>query len=92
MKFTDTHVNRKEFFSLGIEQTSGRSYVSFPVSNRFTDYEEYYAIDQQMFERFQNDVDAAVEFVNRCRRRELDELLIQKPGWNRGTTIEPLRN
>lgn len=87
MKFTDTYVNREEFFSLGIEEKSGRFYVSFPVSNRLTDYEEYYAIDQQTFECFQNDVDAAVQFVNRCRRHELDELLIQKPGWNRGTAI-----
>jgi hypothetical protein len=87
MKFNDTYVNRTEFFSLGIEETSGRFYVSFPVSNGFTDYEEYYAIDQQMFERFQNDVDAAVKFVNRCRRRELDKLLMQQPGRYRGTAI-----
>jgi hypothetical protein len=87
MKFTDIYVNREELFSLGIEETSGRFYVSFPVSNRLVDYEEYYAIDQQMFERFQNDVDAAVKFVNRCRRHELDELLMQQPGWNRGTAI-----
>jgi hypothetical protein len=32
-------------------------------------------------------VDAAVKFVNRCRRHELDELLMQKPGCNRGTAI-----
>lgn len=87
MKFTDIYVNREELFSLGIEETSGRFYVSFPVSNRLVDYEEYYAIDQQMFERFQNDVDAAVKFVNRCRRHQLDELLMQQPGWNRGTAI-----
>ena len=41
MKFKDTYANRKEFFSLGIEQTSGRFYVSFPVSNGIADYEEY---------------------------------------------------
>jgi hypothetical protein len=87
MKFTDTYVNRKEFFSLGIEETSGRFYVSFPVSNGIADYEEYYAIDKHAFERFQNGVDAAVKFVNRCRRREHDELLILKPGWNTGTAI-----
>jgi hypothetical protein len=40
-----------------------------------------------MFERFQNDVDAAVKFVNRCRRRELDKLLMQQPGRYRGTAI-----
>jgi hypothetical protein len=87
MKFTRIHVNREEMFSLGVEETSGQFYVSFPVSSGLVDYEEYYAIDQQMFERFQHDLASAVQFVNRCRRRELDELLMQKPGSNRGSAI-----
>lgn len=87
MKFSRIHVNREEMFSLGVEETSGRFYVSFPVSSGLADYEEYYAIDQEMFERFQHDLHSAIEFVNRCRRPELDELLMQKPGWNRGTAI-----
>lgn len=87
MEFIDTFVNREEMFSLGVEETSGQLYVSFPVSSGFVDYEEYYAIDQEMFERFQHDLASAIEFVNRCRRQELDELLMQKPGWNRGTAI-----
>jgi hypothetical protein len=87
MKFSRIHVNREEMFSLGVEQTSGQFYVSFPVSSGFADYEEYYAIDAHTFERFQHDLPSALEFVNRCRRRELDELLIQKPGWNRGSAI-----
>jgi hypothetical protein len=87
MKFSRIHVNREEMFSLGVEETSGRFYVSFPVSSGFVDYAEYYAIDADMFERFHHDLASALEFVNRCRRRELDELLMQKPGWNRGTAI-----
>jgi hypothetical protein len=87
MKFSRIHVNREEMFSLGVEQTSGQFYVSFPVSSGFVDYAEYYAIDAHTFERFHHDLASALEFVNRCRRRELDELLIQKPGWNRGSAI-----
>lgn len=87
MKFSRIHVNREEMFSLGIEQTSGQFYVSFPVSSGFADYEEYYAIDAHLFERFQHDLASGLEFVNRCRRREMDELLMQKPGWNRGSAI-----
>ncbi|MEX6664272.1 hypothetical protein [Pseudomonas sp. W2-17] len=87
MTFSDTYVNREEMFSLGVEETSGRFYVSFPVSSGLADYEEYYAIDQEMFERFQHDLASALKFVNRCRRREMDELLMQKPGWNRGSAI-----
>ncbi|KAA0994812.1 hypothetical protein FQ192_11830 [Pseudomonas sp. ANT_J12] len=87
MKFQDIYVNREELFSIGIEETSGRFYVSFPVSNGMVDYEEYYEIDRASFELFQKDIDAAVEFVMKCRRRELDELLIEKPGTNRGSAI-----
>ncbi|MBD8596553.1 hypothetical protein [Pseudomonas sp. CFBP 8772] len=87
MTFIDTYANREERFSLGIEETSGQFYVSFPVSSGLADYEEYYAIDAHMFERFQHNLASALEFVNRCRRQELDELLMQKPGWNRGSAI-----
>ncbi|MGA9223513.1 MAG: hypothetical protein WBZ57_20175 [Pseudomonas graminis] len=87
MTFIDTYANREERFSLGIEETSGQFYVSFPVSSGLADYEEYYAIDAHMFERFQHNLASALEFVNRCRRREMDELLMQKPGWNRGSAI-----
>lgn len=87
MKFNDFFVSRSEFFSVGTEESSGRYYVSFPVSSSFVDYEEYYEIDLTRFELFQKDIGAAVAFVDRCRRRELDDLLIQKPGSNRGTAI-----
>lgn len=87
MNFKRFFVNREEMFSLGVEETSGRHYVSFPVSNGIADYEEYYEIDEAKFELFQKDIETAVIFVNKCRRQELDELLIQKPGANRGTAI-----
>jgi hypothetical protein len=41
MKPQNIYVNREELFSLGIEETFGRFYVSFPVSNGMVDYEEY---------------------------------------------------
>ena len=87
MKCKDIYVNREELFSLGIDETSGRFYVSFPVSNGMIDYEEYYEIDHASFEFFQQNGDAAVDFVMKCRRRELDELLIEQPGNNRGSAI-----
>jgi hypothetical protein len=74
-------------FCVGIEQDSGRFYVSIPISNGMTDYEEYYEIDHATFELFRRDPDAALPFVVRCRKRELDELLIVPPGTNRGTAI-----
>lgn len=87
MKFKDVAVNREERFSVGIEEDSGKYYVSIPVSNGMVDYEEYYEIDQGAFERYRADLGSAREFVERCRRREMDHLLIMKPGSNRGTAI-----
>nr|WP_296186178.1 hypothetical protein [Pseudomonas sp. UBA1879] len=87
MKFTDMYFNREERFSLGIEETSGKFYVSFPVRNDMIEYEEFYEIDRAQFELFKKDLSAALAFVTRCRYRELDELLIQKPGSRRGTAI-----
>lgn len=87
MVFKDGFVNRDLMFSLGIEETSGRFYLSFPVSNGLVDYEEYYEIDKASFDLFHTDLIAADAFATTCRRRERDDLLIQKPGAKRGTAI-----
>lgn len=84
MKFNDVVVYKAERFSVGIEEESGRYYVSFPVRNDFVEYEEYYEIDRTQFEQFQQDGAAALAFVSQCRNREKDELLIVKPGRLRG--------
>lgn len=80
-------VSREHRFSLGIEEESGRYYVSIPVSNGLADYEEYYEIDRTAFERYRVDPAAALPFVDRCRHRDADDLLIVQPGNNRGTAL-----
>jgi len=87
MKFSDVFFCKKERFSVGIEEESGRYYLSIPVSNNFVDYEEYYEIDKMSFGLYQVDMDAAKKFVNRCRNREVDDLLLIKPGKDRGVPI-----
>ena len=87
VKFQDALVNREHRFCVGTEQDSGLFYVSIPVGNGIVDYEEYYEIDGATFELFKRDPDAALPFVARCRKRELDELLMVRPGTNRGTAI-----
>ncbi|MCS0580440.1 hypothetical protein NX784_02450 [Massilia pinisoli] len=84
MKFNDVYVNTAERFAIGIEEESGRYYVSFPVRNGYAEYEEYYALGRAQFDLFQRDGAAALAFVTRCRNREKDELLIVKPGRLRG--------
>jgi hypothetical protein len=87
MKFDDTYFSKEDRYSLGIESTSGRNYTSIPVSNGIVDYEEYYEITSNQYHTFLSDRNAAIEFVESCRRHEHDDLLIQKPGSNRGTPV-----
>jgi hypothetical protein len=87
VKFEDTYFSREDRYSLGIESASGRNYASIPVSNGIVDYEEYYQITADQFRQFSGDRDAAISFIESCRRHEQDDLLIQKPGSNRGTPV-----
>ena len=84
MKFKDLIVNRAERFSLGVEEASGRYFLSVPVRNDFAEYEEYYALTPGQFERFRQDRAAASAFASACRLREHDALLMVQPGGSRG--------
>jgi hypothetical protein len=84
MKFEDVYTSKELRHSIGVESTSGRYYASMPVSNGLVDYEEYYQITQSKYEIFLHDKGAAMGFIEACRRREHDALLLQKPGRNRG--------
>lgn len=87
MKFKDVAVNRDERYALGVEEDSGKYYVSIPVSNGMVDYEEYYEIDKATFDGYRADLGSARDFVERCRKRQEDDRLIVKPGRNRGTAV-----
>jgi hypothetical protein len=84
MIFNDTKINIDERFTIGIEEVSCKPYVSIPVSNRMVDYDEYYQIDRATYDLYLTNSNAALEFVKRCRNRELDELLFFKLGPDRG--------
>ncbi|WAJ42972.1 hypothetical protein OK015_17140 [Mycobacterium sp. Aquia_216] len=87
MKFEDTFFSSEDRYSIGVESTSGRYYASIPVSNGIVDYEEYYELTQDQYSEFLRDSTAAIAFVEACRRREHDDLLLQRPGSNRGTPV-----
>ena len=87
MKFKDIKFSREYRFSIGIEEESARYYLSIPVSNQLVDYEEYYEISKQQFDQYMFDLSEAVDFAEDCRKRQKDELLIQKPGRIRGEPI-----
>lgn len=87
MRFSDVFVSKEDRYSVGAELDSGRLYVSIPVSNGVVDYEEYYAISAEQSDVFLADRIAAIEFVDACRQHQHDDLLILKPGTNRGTPV-----
>lgn len=87
MTYNDTFFSREDRYSIGIESDSGRRYVSIPVSNGPFDYEEYYELTSDQYQEFLGNRLAAIDFVESCRRHERDDLLIEKPGWNRGTPV-----
>ncbi|MGO1434685.1 MAG: hypothetical protein ACTJFR_02660 [Canibacter sp.] len=87
MKFEDKYVSVENRYSLGVELESETLYLSVPVTNGIVDYEEYFKLSDTEFESFSKNPDRALTFADECRKREHDERLIQKPGWNRGTAI-----
>ncbi|PRC90886.1 hypothetical protein [Solimicrobium silvestre] len=87
MKFKDAIVYKNERFSVGVEEEAGKYYLSIPVSNNLVDYEEYYDINKEEFDRFSSSVEDAAEFVQQCRSRQRDDRLMVRPGNDRGTAI-----
>jgi hypothetical protein len=85
--FVDSYINRDKRYSLGTETASGRRYVSIPVSNSMVDYEEYYVISEDEFVEFAKNEAFALDFVNRCRKRLMDDRLILRPGSDRGAPV-----
>lgn len=84
MSYKTIHVDRKERFSIGIDQETGGYYVSIPVANRMVDYSEHYAIDKALAEGFPENFATVLELVKKCRNRENDEALLEPPGSDRG--------
>jgi len=87
MRPQDAFFSREERYSLGIDLDTNRHFASLPVSNGLVDYEEYFVLTDAQYLHFLSDPAAAVAFIEECRRREHDDLLMQKPGWNRGTPV-----
>lgn len=84
MRWNCVHLDTERRFSLEIEEESGRTFVAIPVSNRMADYLEWYEVDAPTFQRYRINPALAYGFVERCKRRELDHLLLFPPGSDRG--------
>lgn len=86
-RYSETYFSAKHRFSIGNDQKTGGYYLSIPVSSGVVDYDEQYHISETQFQDFSADPESAVPFVEECRRRQHDDLLIYPPGNRRGTPI-----
>ena len=86
-RFQDDQVDVAGRFSLGTDTQTGSRYLSIPVANRLVDYEEFYALSTTIYQDFLGDRKLALEFANECRERLHDDLLILKPGSDRGSAV-----
>ena len=84
MGYRTLFVSREHRYALERDDVAGEAVLSIPVSNRLTDYEEYYRISEEELEGFMADPEAARAFAQSCGRRERDDRLVLKPGSDRG--------
>ena len=87
MRFRDLHVFKEKRFSIGVEETSGRLYLSFPVSNRLVDYEEYCEVDRETATAAPDNMAELERLVDLSRRRQNDDHLMIRPGADRGSAV-----
>lgn len=84
MKFKDEFFSSHPRYSLGVEEVSGKKYISIPVSNTQMEYEEYYEVSPDVYKALLKYPELARSHAEKCRRRENDVNLILKPGEDRG--------
>jgi len=84
MKFRATKVTRTGRYCIGIEEESGKYFLSFPVRSWILEVDENYEISAAEFELFSEDLDKAKDLVDRCRKRLEDARLLEKPITPRG--------
>lgn len=84
MKFIDHFSSNEDRYSIGIEESTKKHYISIPVFNGLVEYEEYYQITQNEFDQFLKEPELARKSAEKCRQGKNDENLIVQPGKRRG--------
>lgn len=77
--FSDIKVSKEERYALGKEITTDKYYLSFPLRNGYVDYSEYYEISPEQLDEFLTNEDVLIDFLTKCRRRKMDNLMIFYP-------------
>ncbi len=76
-------------FSLGLNEQSGQYFIAIPVSNSMVDYQEFYEIDQTIVDQYPSNIELVKAVAEKCRKRLMDEFIIEKPGRDRGFPVYP---
>jgi hypothetical protein len=84
MRPVDDFISVEYHYALGTDIESGKHYAAIPVTIGVVDYEEYYELDDDQLAYYLLYPADALAFIEECRARKHDNLLMQKPGWNRG--------
>lgn len=83
----ETYFSKDNRYELGRDRKTDGYYAAILVTSGVVDYYEYYGVSQAQYDEFMADEATATVFIEACRRRERDDLLLQKPGWNRGVPM-----
>lgn len=80
--FEPMKISRKFRYTLGKEMTTRKYYLSFlvsPMTKRYVEYEEYYAISFEQFNTFTNNEVELLCFIEKCMKGNKDELRMFYP-------------
>ncbi len=74
MKFKVINFSRKNQFSIGIEEESGKYFISVLANySNFAEYDKYYELSTEEFNHFSNDLEAANDLAERCWEGKIEE-------------------
>lgn len=83
MKFKILKTSREYFFSLGVDEDTGKYLLSIPVSNGLVDYDERYEISKEQYDFYENNMKELLKIVNLCYDQKYDDKLVYQPSINR---------
>lgn len=87
MRFQDTKFSKIGRFSIGIDNQTGKFYISIPVRNNYVEFEEYYEISADEFKIFSNNLQQAEVLAEKCRDRQEEQRLFYQPSKERGWPV-----
>ncbi len=83
-QYAPMYVSQNPRFSLDRGVTTGKPVLGIPVRNQMVEYQEWYSLSEEEFERFMADHEAAKAFAADCGSQREDKRLVLKPGRDRG--------